>query len=409
MQKVQELRQIGFERLEKLFRIVSSFPKLSIKILELFYLKREPLSISDIFPHVKAKKKRRVRYLVKKLLELELLEKTGRPPFAKRQNLNYYTISRLGLDLYNQIDIFTSDLVTADALGMSHSFKVLFALSSESNMMSWSALRDKLSESSQDKPSESSLARVLEALKNATLISKDQQGGYCLTQKGEVATETVSKLSLLTVPPAYEVQVKIIVDSLSAILHRLQKSGLSIRQGLPIRQEDYYLFPASSARSDSYLRYRIEQKLDAAGRFVGAPKRTLSWTQNVSPIVHHRIHIVRRKREDIEVSPTILFFLEYMDVRVKKKIVKIRHIVDTRLGPDSVKMNFDELQSLSRHRPHNFVEIKTVAWNEEEAREKSDRILELMNMLGLLEFKTCEKLYYELVRQRADSLSGPPA
>ncbi len=189
MQKVGELRQIGLERLEKLFRIFSSFPRLSFKIFELFYFRREPLAIPDIFLRVRAGKKRRVRYVVKKLLELEILEKVEPPAFAKRKSLNYYVISRLGLDLYKLINSFNLTPATVKALGMPHSFEVLSALTMENIIISWSILRDRFG------LSESSLARVLDSLKDATLISRDQEGGYCLTTKGKIATETLSKLN----------------------------------------------------------------------------------------------------------------------------------------------------------------------------------------------------------------------
>ena len=391
-EEVQKLRQVGYERVQKLFRILSIFPHLSARILELFYSKREPISMPDIFAYLKTKKKRKVQYVVEKLLELELLEKSVRPILAKRKNLNYYTIGRLGLDIFKQTYLFALTTEETKALSMSHSFKVLFAFVAENDIMSWSDLRVK------SDLSESSLSRVLNAFEDVKLITKHQERGYYLTEKGKEVEETISRLSMLTIPPAYEVQVKVAVDSLSDILKKIQESNLGSGQGLTIIQEDYYLFPTSSARSDSYLRYRTEQKLDSSGRFVGAPKRTLSWTQNISPVFHRGIYITRRKREDMEVPyPTILFFLEYLDARIKKKVVKIRHKIDTRIGSEDVEIHLDELKSITKKGRRSFVEIKTVALNTEEAEEKCGQILELMSMLGLRESAIYEKPYCELV------------
>lgn len=390
-EEVQKLCQIGYERVHKLFRILSTFPQLSARILELFYSKREPINMPDIFAYLKTKKKRKVQYVVEKLLELELLEKSAPPIFAKRKNLNYYTIGRLGLEIFKQTDLFVLTMEETKALGMSHSFKVLFAFVAENDIMCWSDLLVK------SDLTESSLSRVLNALEDVKLISKHQERGYNLTEKGRKVKETISRLSMLTVPPAYEVQVKVAVDSLSGILKKVQESNLGLGQGLTIIQEDYYLFPTSSARSDSYLRYRIEQKLDSSGRFVGAPKRTLSWTQSISPVLHRGIHIIRRKREDMEVPyPTILFFLEYLEARIKKKVVKIRHTIGTRIGSENVEIHLDELKSTTKGR-RSFVEIKTVARNAEEAEEKCGQILELMSVLGLRESAIYEKPYCELV------------
>lgn len=354
-------------------------------MLESFYSRREPVTMSDIFVHLQTKKKRKVRYLTGKLLELEILEK------IKRKNLNYYVISRLGLDLFKHIEVFVSDVKITKALGMSQVIKALFAFSDPNDGISWSKLRIKTS------LSESSLSRALNSLKDATLIIKSQENMYNLTKKGKEVKTTFSRLSDLAISPAYEIQVKIRVQSLSDILSKLELT-LGVMQGFTIRQEDYYLFPKSRERSGSYLRYRIEQRLDATGRRVDTPKRTLSWTQKIRPISRRGIQIIRRKREDIEAPyPAILFILEYFEARIKHKIVKTRCTLDVKLNSDNVRVYLDEVKSIPKNRQRNFIEIKTMAKDEEEAEEKCDQILKLMNMLDLTESEICEKLYYELV------------
>ncbi len=388
VEEVQRLRQIGEARLGKLFKILAAFPRLAIRVFELLYVKRDAVNVSEIALRLGVKNQRRLRYLLEKLGDLEIIEKV-----STSSNLNYYTIGRIGLDMYRQIDWYAWIPQILPALGKSHSLEVLSYIAPNAKA-SWSYLRSRLN------LSESSLARVLGALTAAELVNKTKDGMYSLTQKGKATQNRIAQLNTLAIPPAYEVQVKIAVHALDELLAKLRNSGLPLTERAPRRQEDYYLFPTGSDRSGAYLRFRIEQKLDKSGRSVGAPERILSWTQNVSPVLHHGMHIIRRKREDMEVPyPAILFILEYLDARVKTKIVKVRRTIATEIGPDTLEINFDRLETALKTGKHSFIELKTTASSEAEAREKCDEILRLMKLLALQKILTYERAYHELMAE----------
>jgi hypothetical protein len=282
--------------------------------------------------------------------------------------------------------------------------------------ISWSKLRHNVKDENGDILSESSLSKLIEVLqKKAKLIEKSEERGYCLTEKGKEVGKTISSLRKLTVPPTYEVQVKVAVSSLDRTLQRLtelRELGLNMGSVQEIKQTDlYFVRQEQNKDQNSYIRLRIEQRLDSKERrLIGAPKHVLSLVRNIDPFSFDGVNIIKRDKEDMEVPyPTILFFLEYLFAdHSYKRVEKTRFSVDTKL--DSVedasmlKVNLDKLEWHGKsvlgpgaERPCACVEVKTVAWNPEEAKQKCADILKMITKLGLPKSGICDHLYQDYV------------
>jgi adenylate cyclase class IV len=103
---------------------------------------------------------------------------------------------------------------------------------------------------------------------------------------------------------------------------------------------------------------------------------------------------MNREREEIKVDhPSIIFFLEFLNAKIDKKIVKQRKKIKLR----EVTIHLDRIEE-PKKRGAFFVEIKANAWEYDESKNKAKIINQLMKDMGMgIEMKSIDKAYYEIL------------
>ena len=120
----------------------------------------------------------------------------------------------------------------------------------------------------------------------------------------------------------------------------------------------------------------------------------LTWTNVINRKKYDNLWIIGRQKEEIDVRyPAIIFYLDYLGAKVHKKIVKKRMKME--IPSKQIIINVDEIEEPKKD--GIFLEVKTNAWDEMEAKNKATLVQEIIKEIGLDEIKSIDKTYYELI------------
>ena len=199
------------------------------------------------------------------------------------------------------------------------------------------------------------------------------------------------------VQPTYEMQIKFEFEHDPAVVEVLKRKAIEIRDTPEVKQRDIYFKP-KPGEEHGYLRLREEQVVPEPekGEPIGKPQCTLTSTAG-TVIDEGNIAIMRRKRMDAKVEPTIAFFMDYFGVEIEKEIEKRRHNVECVYNGVEISINIDNF--IKPAIPMHYVEVKSSAWTEKEASRHRDAMKEFIRVLGFESAKQIEQPYYEMIKE----------
>lgn len=372
-----DLHKMGEDEVVDIFKVKRTSSDIFDRILHLFYIKRHPLSIGQICEDLD------VDYpithkVISKLVHIGILsieegEKTG----------NQFILSQKGIDFYLNYSTLELDNKIIEIISKKHSIFVLRLLKSKD--FSWTDLRNKM------KISESSLKGVIDDLSKTNLIDK-MKGKYSLSNKGLSVLDAVNNLCEIKFTPAFEVQIKILIMD-NKIYKKLEKiEGLIKKE--QVKQSDHYFIPHETiSEKKTYLRLRTDVPISSSSLRT-LPVHNLTWTNVINRKKYDNLWIIGRQKEEIDVRyPAIIFYLDYLGAKVHKKIVKKRMKME--IPSKQIIINVDEIEEPKKD--GIFLEVKTNAWDEMEAKNKATLVQEIIKEIGLDEIKSIDKTYYELI------------
>ena len=373
MNSIIDLKRIGEEKVIEILDAKANFPAMFDKLLHLFYTRREGLSTKELCEILDFDYNQLYR-LITKLVHLEII---------KTEDENKFILSQKGIDFYKGLSKSDTPLNQIKAIQKKHSIQILKQLNARGH--TWNELYRGTD------VSQSSLKNVLDALINAGLVKKGE-GKYSITADGRPILSSIKELSEMPYTPGFEIQTKFLVQS-SDISHVYNKISDEIISEEEVTQSDYYISPIRyQPNTSAYLRYREETPLKHSLK--KTPSHILTWTRLINKSRYENVSIMNREREEIKVGhPSIIFFLEFLNAKIDKKIVKRRR----RIKLKEVTINLDRIEEPLK-RGAFFVEIKANAWDYDESRNKAEIINRLMKDMGMgIEMKSIDKAYYEIL------------
>lgn len=205
------------------------------------------------------------------------------------------------------------------------------------------------------------------------------------------------RLGDVDVEPTYEMQIKFEFEHVpAAVFEVLAQEAIAISDVQTVKQRDIYFEPKNKQGEHEDLRLREEQAVSEnlnAGP-VGKPQYTL--TSTVGTVIDEGdIAIMRRKRMDTKVEPTIAFFMNYFGVKKEKEIEKIRRKAKCVYKGVNISINLDNFikPAISR----SYAEVKSSAWTEKEASMYRDIMKDFIKILGFEREKQIKQAYYEMI------------
>lgn len=372
---IDHLRKMGEDRVIDIFKIKRAAPDLFDRISRLFYVKRHPLSIKEICEDLDADYPV-THNIITKLVHIGMLSldegsKTG----------NQFTLSQEGIDFYLNYSTIELDNKIIDAISKKHSITILKLLNNKK--YSWTDLRKDM------RVGESSMKSVIDDLSSTGLIDK-VQGKYSLSEDGVSVLDALNSLSEIKFTPAFEVQIKMLAETPQ--IYKIIEEIEGVIKKKQVRQTDHYFTPNVSVKGKSYLRLRSEMPLSSFSLRT-LPEHSLTWTSITNRRNYDNLWIISRQKEEIDVRyPAIIFYLDFLGAKIHKKIVKKR--VQMEIPDKQVTINIDEIEEPKQD--GIFIEVKTSAWNNDEARDKTAVIQEIIKDIGMGSLTSIDQTYYEL-------------
>ena len=373
MNPIIDLKRIGEEKVIEILDAKANFPDMFDMLLHLFYTRREGFSTNEIC-EIHDFDYNQLYRLITKLVHLEII---------KTEDENKFILSQKGIDFYKGLSKWDSSHDQIKAIQKKHSIAVLKQL--KAREYSWNDLYRGTD------ISQSSMKNVLDALIDAGLVKKGE-GKYSITPEGQSLLSAIKELSEMPYTPSFEIQVKFMVQSsdISRVYNKIRDAIISEEE---VRQSDYYITPIRyQSNTSTYLRYREELPLKHSLK--KTPAHILTWAKLVNKSRYENIWIMNREREEIKVDhPSIIFFLEFLNAKIDKKIVKRRKKIKLK----EVTINLDRIEE-PKKRGAFFVEMKANAWDYDESKNKAKIINQLMKDMGMgIEMKSIDKAYYEIL------------
>lgn len=372
---IDHMCRMGEDRVIDIFKVKRTSPDLFDRLLRLFYVKRHPLSIKEICEDVGADYPVTHNVITKMvhigMLSLDEGSKIG----------NQFTLSQEGIDFYLNYSAMELDNKIIDAISKKHSIAILKLLNNKK--CSWTDLRKSM------RVGESSMKSVIDDLSNTGLIDKIL-GSYSLTDDGVSVLDAVNSLSEIEFTPAFEVQIKMVAENPQ--IYKIIEEMEGVIKKEHVRQTDHYFTPNRSVKEKSYLRLRSEVPLSSFSLRT-LPEHSLTWTNIIDRRTYDNLRIISRQKEEIDVRyPAIIFYLDFLGAKIHKKIVKKR--VKMEIPGKQVTINIDEIEEPKKD--GIFIEVKTSAWNDNEARNKTTVIQEIIRDIGMDNLTSIDQTYYEL-------------
>ena len=371
---MRELRRIGEDKILQILDVKASFPVFD-DFMYILYMRREGLSTKEICSILHADYNQIYR-LISKLIHLEIL----------KEKQNKFILSQKGIDIYKCLSNSDFDASFLNAIRKKHSITILKML--ENGKRSWKDLYRGT------RISQSSMKNVLDALIDAGLVVREKQGEYSITDDGRSILNAIKRMSDMHFTPGFEIQAKFSVN-LSDFSRLYDIISDMIEAEEDVRQSDYYIRPVRwYDTSYTYLRYREEIPLKHSLK--RTPSHILTWTRLIDKRKYGNVWILNREREEMNVEhPSIVFFLEFLNAELEKKIVKRRKKIE---AEEAIMINIDNIEE-----PHirdvTFVEIKANAWDYDESVGKAEVINQIMSDISeKVRTKSMSKSYFEAIQ-----------
>lgn len=242
--------------------------------------------------------------------------------------------------------------------------------------------------------------RVILTVDKAKVVAKCRSLAEKINEYKREPESVSSKLVRLgggvAVQPTYEMQIKFEFEHVPAVVEVLKREAISISDIQRVKQHDIYFKPGPKGEHE-YFRLREEQVVSDSekGEPIGKPQYTLTSTAG-TVIGEGDIAIMRRKKMDAKVEPTIAYFMDYFGVEIEKEIEKIRRKVQCVYNGVNISINIDNF--IKPAISARYVEVKSSAWTEKEASRYRDAMKEFIRVLGFESEKQIEQPYYEMIK-----------
>lgn len=239
---------------------------------------------------------------------------------------------------------------------------------------------------------------VLQTLEEEELLHHSQEYAKkidtFLIQREESVLSKLIAIGGTSQEESFEIQAKVSVVDTSAILSALEKPGIEILRKRHYQEYDtYFIF---DSQDQGILRYREDHFLNEKGEVTNVRSRLTL----IGNVVEHRFPqevLLSRSRYLAPAKQSLRFYREYFKPEKELEIEKdrLRYLVN--FDGEEFFVNIDQTQKPDLG---NYLEIKSRTWSRQDAEEKSNLTVRLIEFLGANPKETISKDYFELAVQR---------
>ncbi|MGV8027135.1 MAG: amidohydrolase family protein [Anaerolineaceae bacterium] len=190
---------------------------------------------------------------------------------------------------------------------------------------------------------------------------------------------------------SFEVQAKVAISDRFKVIEKLESSQITIQRKRHYREYDTYFKFANS--DEGMVRFREDHFVEADGKvshvrsrltLIG-PSREHHYPQDV---------LLSRSRYLAPATQSLRFYQEYFkpDSEVEIEKDRLRFLIE--FEGEEFFINLDQLNKPDLG---SFLEIKSTTWSMHDAEEKSEKIVKLIEFLGISKEEKIIKDYLEMV------------
>jgi 5-methylthioadenosine/S-adenosylhomocysteine deaminase len=190
---------------------------------------------------------------------------------------------------------------------------------------------------------------------------------------------------------SFEVQAKVAIPDREKVIERLENSPINVKRKRHYREYDTYFNFENS--DEGTVRFREDHFVEADGKvshvrsrltLIG-PSREHHYPQDV---------LLSRSRYLAPATQSLRFYREYFkpDSEIEIEKDRLRFLVE--FEDEEFFINLDQIVKPDMG---NFLEIKSTTWSMRDAEEKSEKIVKLIEFLGITQPEKICKDYLELI------------
>ena len=240
--------------------------------------------------------------------------------------------------------------------------------------------------------------RVIAALDEQDLIRQSQEYAkeidlFIIKREKSIISKLIA-IGGASQEESFEVQVKVAIKEPKPIIQKIELGDLKILRSRHYREYDTYF--EFEEDSEGRLRFREDHFLEKNGKI----SKVRSRLTLVGPTRERRFPkdvVLSRSRFIAPADQTLRFYREYFKPVSETEIEKDRKRYLVEFDGEEFFINLDKMIKPDLG---YFLEIKARTWSENDAEEKSKRIINLINLLGVTTEEKMTKYYIEIVESQ---------
>lgn len=221
-------------------------------------------------------------------------------------------------------------------------------------------------------------------------VYAEKMDAFIITREKSVLSKLIA-IGGASQEESFEVQAKVTIPDRLKVIEKLEHSDIAIKRKRHYREYDtYFKFKASG---EGTVRFREDHFVEADGKvshvrsrltLIG-PSREYHYPQDV---------LLSRSRYLAPATQSLRFYREYFKPDSEVEIEKDRMRFLVEFEGEEFFINLDQVNKPDMG---SFLEIKSTTWSMRDAEEKSEKIVKLIEFLGIAQEEKICKDYLELV------------
>jgi 5-methylthioadenosine/S-adenosylhomocysteine deaminase len=200
---------------------------------------------------------------------------------------------------------------------------------------------------------------------------------FLIAREGNLLSKLLAIGSGIIPQEAFEIQVKVRLDTLDDVLGKMAGPELTISRSSVRNQYDtYFLFKDSEP---GRLRHREDEVLDETGEV-----REVFYTMTMTGPAREREYansiVLTRSRYAAPADRSLRFYREYFQPDEEQQVIKRRRRFHVIYKETDFAINLDQLQTTEGD--GYYLEIKSRTWSARDAEHKAELIGELLDLFG---------------------------
>jgi adenylate cyclase class IV len=200
-----------------------------------------------------------------------------------------------------------------------------------------------------------------------------------LTTREEDVLSKLLAIGGLRQAESFEVQVKAVFKNEAALDALLHHPDVEVIDAVHYRQYDTYFLFGDDAKGR--VRYREDYKLDGSTAAAGSARSRLTFTMPTKEREFHSTILLSHSRFIADANQSLRFYREYFRPQAERELQKERRRWHILYQGVLFYINVDRiLQPALRE---TYIEIKSRTWSASDAETKADRIVHMLEILGI--------------------------